>query len=455
MKDVDIIGQATALLNLAIFRRRAERSLPRGRVVKKRKIIVSPSVNTPDPFVGFGGYCGWPRVCRLHNGDLYVAFSAGYWHASWGNPRPDLPPANAEYMEAAMEGGGTWDAPTGGHIMWTRSSDEGATWTRPRDLAVIPNAYAPGAIAQHSDSAMYAAALVQSGHYMADHIPAEPLEFLRVMDEHFPEEIAVLRSDDNGESWLEVGRTSGPFLTRLEHPCSITEGEDGALLMLIDGYAVPGAARRRWVMALLRSADRGASWETVAVFGDGERDMEEGHLARLPDGRLATATRPWSLWTTSADGGSTWSKPRQLLDLQTLPGRQDPNGCKKGDLLVTGEGMVVLLTCGPPGGNGQVLYSRDCGESWIRPAADRGFVADEYAYYPSGCLMPDGSIFMVGDHQGFANPYGSFGAEVVAGRFRILEEGEGEGVEVLPIAGELHEPWGDAIDGAAATVRRS
>ena len=124
-------------------------------------------------------------------------------------------------------------------------------------------------------------------------------------------------------------------------------------------------------------------------------------------------------------------------------------------MLVTGEGMVVLLTCGPPGGNGQVLYSRDCGESWIRPAADRGFVADEYAYYPSGCLMPDGSIFMGGDHQGFANPYGSFGAEVVAGRFRILEEGEGEGVEVLPIAGELHEPWGDAIDGAAATVRRS
>ena len=122
---------------------------------------------------------------------------------------------------------------------------------------------------------------------MADHIPAEPLEFLRVMDEHFPEEIAVLRSDDNGESWLEVGRTSGPFLTRLEHPCSITEGEDGALLMLIDGYAVPGAARRRWVMALLRSADRGASWETVSVFGDDERDMEEGHLARLPDGRLA------------------------------------------------------------------------------------------------------------------------------------------------------------------------
>ena len=116
-----------------------------------RKIITSPTHNTPDPFIGFGGFCGWPRICRLLNGDLYVTFSAGYWHASWVNPRPDLPPEYAEYMERAMEGGSTWHAPSGGHIMWTRSSDDGATWTRPRDLTVIPHTYAPGAIARLVD----------------------------------------------------------------------------------------------------------------------------------------------------------------------------------------------------------------------------------------------------------------------------------------------------------------
>jgi hypothetical protein len=92
-----------------------------------RKIITSPTINTPNPFVGFGGFCGWPRICRLSNGDLYTTFSAGYWHASWVNPRPDLPTEYAEYMDNALPGGSTWHAPSGGHIMWTRSSDDGAT----------------------------------------------------------------------------------------------------------------------------------------------------------------------------------------------------------------------------------------------------------------------------------------------------------------------------------------
>ena len=418
-----------------------------------RKIIVSPEINGPEPFVGYGGFCGWPRICRLTNGDLYVAFSAGYAHASWVNPRPDLPPEYAEYMDRLLEGGSTWHAPTGGHIMWTRSSDDGATWTRPRDLAVIPNAYAPGAIMQCRDGTIFMATLIQRSHFYAGRIPSDPLEFLRVMHEHFPEEIAVLRSDDNGESWREVGRTSGPFLTRLEHPCSITEDADGSLLMLIDGHAVPVAEETRWVMALLHSTDHGCTWETRSIFGHPEYDMEEGHLVRLPDGRLATASRPWSLWTTSADDGRTWSEPVPLLDFSEVDyaaqGRAHPNAMKKGDLLVTSDGLVVLMTCGGPGGNGQVLYSRDYGETWTKPATDRGFQADRFAYYPAACLLPDDSIFMVGDHQGFPNRYGPFGAEVVATRFRILSEAEGEDVEILPIAGELHEPWNPDRDAAS------
>ena len=422
---------------------------------KLRKIIVSPEINTPESFVGFGGFCGWPRICRLLNGDLYVAFCAGYAHASWVNPRPDLPPEYAAYMDRMIEGGATWKAPTGGHIMWTRSSDDGATWTRPRDLAVIANAYAPGAIAQTSDGTMYMATLIQRSHFYAGRIPSDPVEFLRLMAEHFPEEIAVLRSEDSGESWSEVGRTSGPFLTRLEHPCSLTEARDLSLFMLVDGHAAPAADQTRWVNSLLRSSDGGASWETRSIFGHADCDLEEGHLAYLPDGRLGTASRPWGLWTTSADEGLTWSEPRPLLDLsEAAKGREHPNSCKKGDLLVTSEGTVVLLTCGGPGGNGQVLYSRDSGETWIKAAPDRGFQADRFAYYPSACAMGDDSVFMVADHQGFANQYGPCGAEVVATRFRILSEEEGEGIEVLPIAGELHEPWSAERDAAEKADRQ-
>ena len=421
---------------------------------ERRKIVVSPDVNAPKPFVGFGGFCGWPRICRLDNGDLYVAFSAGYWHASWVNPRPELPPDYADYMEAHMAGGGTWDAPTGGHILWARSRDDGATWTPPRELAVLPDAYAAGAITQHSDGTLYAAALIQRSHWWADRLPAEPVAFLRRMHASFPEEIAVFRSEDEGDSWCEAGRTSGPFLTRLEHPCSLTEAPDGGLWMLIDGHAVPGRAEPNWVMALLHSADRGGTWETVSIFGDSTRDMEEGHLARLADGRLATASRPWGLWTTSADDGRTWSAPRQLLDLPCPPQRPHPNAVKKGDLLTLSDGTVVLLTCGGPGGNGQVLYSRDHGESWVTPAPDRGFQADRFAYYPAACVLPDDSLFMVGDHQGFPNRFGPFGAEVVATRFRILRPEEGEGIEVLPIAGDQHEPGAAARNAGDATDNR-
>lgn len=410
-----------------------------------RKIIVSPQINCPEPFRGFGGFCGWPRICRLHNGDLYVTFSAGYWHASWVNPRPDLPPDYAHYMEDHMAGGATWDAPTGGHIMWTRSSDDGATWTRPRDLAVIPDAYAAGAIMQHSDGTMYAAALIQSGHYWAGHLPTDSIEFLRRMEETFPEQVVILQSIDLGESWREVSRTSGPFLTRLEHPCSITEASDGSLLMLLDGHAAPRDPGH-WINALLHSGDQGQSWQTRSIFGDPGRDMEEGHLAVLPDGRIGTASRPWGLWMTSADEGYTWTQPRQLLAFEVPADRSHPNAFKKGDLVVLSDGTLVQLTCGGPGGNGQVLYSRDCGENWTTAAPDRGFQADRFAYYPSACVLPDDSIFMVGDHQGFENKHGPFGAEVVARRFRILAAAEGEGIEILPIDSDLHMPSGVHVD---------
>ena len=174
----------------------------------------------------------------------------------------------------------------------------------------------------------------------------------------------------------------------------------------------------------------------------------------LPVGRLGSCSRPWGLWMSSADDGFTWDQPRPILELSPTGGKAHPNGCKKGDLLVTADGTVVLLTCGAPGGNGQVLYSRASGEPWSMPAPDRGFTADPYAYYPSACLMPDDSIFMVGDHQGFANPHGPFGAEVLATRFRILSAEEGEGVEVLEIGGQLHPPWGAATDGGEAADRK-
>ncbi|SVE62423.1 uncharacterized protein METZ01_LOCUS515277, partial [marine metagenome] len=67
---------------------------------KFRKVLVSPTVNTPEYFQGFGGFCGWPKVVCLQNGDLFVSFQAGYWHASWPTPL-DFPPDYLKQMTSA------------------------------------------------------------------------------------------------------------------------------------------------------------------------------------------------------------------------------------------------------------------------------------------------------------------------------------------------------------------
>ena len=61
---------------------------------------------------------------------------------------------------------------------------------------------------------------------------------------------------------------------------------------------------------------------------------------------------------------------------------------------------------------------------------------------------------MVGDHQRFANRYGSHGSEVAATRFRFLGPDEGDSFEILPIAGELHDVTLAPREAAAEADRR-
>ena len=60
--------------------------------------------------------------------------------------------------------------------------------------------------------------------------------------------------------------------------------------------------------------------------------------------------------------------------------------------------------------NGEVIYSRDNGKTWVKPAPGRGFKCDPKSYYPSACVLEDGSIFMVGQREGFKNKFGPHGA---------------------------------------------
>jgi len=400
---------------------------------KYRKILVSPTINTPKPFKGFGGFCGWPKICRLKNGDLYVTFSAGYWHASWPTPfERNEPPEYAKHLYRRFPWLAKWDAPEGGRMMWIRSKDNGKTWTRPKFFPSVPGAYGITDVIQLRDGTMVAVALIELGHGYRGMMPTTAVEFARTWANRFPMKQIFFRSDDDGRTWREVCRLPGPYpFMTTSH--DFYQARDGALMLLTSAVPIPAGkgwpeGGGRFISMLMRSVDKGSSWTIHSIVGSNDFTVEEGAAAVLPDGSIGFGSRPTSAWFQSYDDGKTWSKPRQLH-----AGRGKI--FKKGDLVVTPDGVVVIVTCGGPGGNGQVMYSRDSGKTWIKPAPDRGFKFDPLAYYPDACVLEDGSIFAVGDNQGFKNKYGPYGSRVTAMRFRIKTPEEGEGIELLPIGG--------------------
>jgi hypothetical protein len=289
-------------------------------------------------------------------------------------------------------------------------------------------------------------------------MPVNALEFAQMAANRFPNEVVFLRSDDNGETWREWSRMRGPCLV-MDGPRALFETPDGALMMLIPGQpipfgpgwpAAPDQASAQWIMLAMRSEDQGLAWTTVSAFGLEHFDANEGCGGYLPDGSIGCLTRPTSAWFQSNDQGRTWSQPRRL---------QAGAGCgrectlvaldstvylyTKGDLVVTPEGVTVAVFANlQAGGVGQAIYSRDSGRTWIMPSPKYGFQYDPWSYYPSACVLEDGSIFVVGTHEGIAadmesavgaNPFGPRTCVVPAMRFRIKSAAEGEGIELLPL----------------------
>lgn len=410
-------------------------ALTNRQIESHRRILVSPTVNTPTPFEGFGGFCGWPKICKLGNGDLFVAFCAGYWHYSPPTPLEKYEtPDYVEYLTNKHAWLKDWHCPTGGRMMWIRSNDQGKTWSRPKAFPLVHGATAITDVYQLSDGMIVAVALIEVFRSLRFNPPREPVAFATATADKLPMKQVFFTSRDNGHTWKIASIITGPFLV-MTTSHDFTEAPDGSLLMLTAAVPLPGGSswdpfdKERFVGVLMRSRDHAATWDIVSVIGNKDFNVEEGAIAFMRDGSLGFASRPTSAWFQSHDGGVTWSNPKRI---------HEGSGklWKKGDFVTLPDGTAVLLTCGGPGGHGQVMYSRDNGVTWIKPARDRGFKFDPIAYYPDACVLDDGTIFAVGDHQGFTNRFGHYGAEVTAMRFRIRSEEEGEGIDLLPIGGK-------------------
>ena len=184
--------------------------------------------------------------------------------------------------------------------------------------------------------------------------------------------------------------------------------DDGTILKPVYGVGhKDDPASRSWV---LRSQDRGSSWQLVTMAYDGLHSFNEAELLQLPDGRVLGMVRAFGgrggaprhdwgfLWQTiSADRGLTWSKP-----VMTPMWGYPPH------LLLTNKGEV-LCTYGYrrlPFGI-RACFSRDQARTWdieneviLRydalpegPGPGRGAAGD--LGYPRTVQLRDGSFFTV------------------------------------------------------------
>jgi hypothetical protein len=200
-----------------------------------------------------------------------------------------------------------------------------------------------------------------------------------------------VRSADGGQTWSPPACLVVAPLAWAVFYGRIVTMSDGSALMPIYG-AMP-KEEVCW-SAFLRSRDGGRSWGEVSLIA---RGFNETSLLAMPDGRVLAfmrcdTGRAVGTWQSeSANGGRTWSAPREL----TGPHQHPADACllAGGDVLLTYGNRIGELAVG-------AMLSRDGGRSWDRPGrvvlADGAMTLRGKTWgdvgYPSTVQLDDGTI---------------------------------------------------------------
>jgi len=366
-----------------------------------RRMLVGPGVNQPDPHPGYYGFVGWQCPVRLRNGTLLVSFSTGYWHASPPTPWLISPKEIEEWTKLGMPK--DVDAPTGGRAMLVRSTDGGATWSKPETIIDTPRDDRSPAIVELPDGTLLCSFFAYSGANAREH-------------PDLAHRTCIIRSFDGGRTWEQKpGHLPSPFL------CDATDGPpvvlaDGSALLAVYGTPREGGPEQQ---AVFRTADRGETWELLSVV-KADHELSEAGLAQLPDGRLVMIVRPEGAITWSDDGGRTWTPPATFGMRMYEPG-----------LLALPDGTLVCIHGSYGGGGLRALFSRDGGETWIAPAPNHGFAVDPSSYgYGRGCLLPDGSVLLAYIHTGGHKTEDARTEAIWSMRLRVRPDRSG--IDLLP-----------------------
>ena len=327
--------------------------------------------NRPAAFIGLGDFVGWAEAIeRMPNGDILLAHSAGYWHASFASPRQFHPELKEHY---ASEG---WPvdhiAPTGGRSMVCRSSDNGKTWSAPATVIDHRLDDRPDALFSCRDGTVLCFVNVQASWYG---YPQAPPAFAGDINGLNTQQL-VVRSMDHGRTWSE------PIW--IEPPAAATyERAHGRPIQLDDGrilWATYCNSLDGLFGAVHQSNDSGRTWKVISeIRREQRRPVDEPAIAELKDGRLLMVTRPDGAVLFSQDKGVTWSE--SAARLVSRPKLKAPQ------VLVLHDGTLVTVATW---GNLRVWLSRDDGRTW-----SHDLPLDPSCYgYPGVLLLDDESILV-------------------------------------------------------------
>ncbi len=209
---------------------------------------------------------------------------------------------------------------------------------------------------------------------------------------------AMVRSRDGGRTWGAEQVLFDQWI------CSspIRPLSDGRLGLAL--YYHPGEDRVRKQMhaGFTTSSDGGRTWTAPVSIGE-HSDIPldaEPDFCELAKGRLLMMMRPAMAFSSSSDGGRTWSEPKRVGFEGHAP-----------YLLKTRAGILLLGYRAPNVGT-CLRYSADDGGTW----SDAVRLDPCIGAYPSLCELPDGSVYCVYYTEGR-------GSDIRAIRFRVSGEG--------------------------------
>ena len=281
---------------------------------------------------GAGGYQAFPDVVRLSDGDLQVVFYAGYGHIALPNKQ----------------------LPRGGRIVSMRSHDNGTTWSKPEIIVDTPLDDRDPHIIQLADGTVM-------------------LSFFTRLEDGYTNSY-VLRSHDSGKTWDNM-----PAMVAKGFACSapVRQLRDGTMLLGVYNMRMVDGKPFR-ASGVVRSTDFGKTWSEPIMFPNTSgHTHDETDLIQLPSGRVLALIRPCMCFSTSDDGGLTWT--------DTKPVGFEGHAAR---FFWTSRGILIVGHRLP---NTALHYSLDNGKTWKGPVQ-----LDSCAgAYPGFCELPDGHILCV------------------------------------------------------------